>query len=156
MMIANVHGGFEKMSGQLIYDAAIPEHAKLDVSIEAGSINTRESKRDEHLKSADFFDVAQYPTLKFVSKKVTVQDGVLKVMGELTIHGVTKEVVLDVEVPSAEMKDPYGNLKIGASATTKIRRKDFGLTWNATLEAGGLLVGDEVRITLDVQFVKQS
>ena len=156
MMIAKVHGGFEKLSGSLTYDAQNPSASKIEVVIDASTINTREAQRDTHLKSADFFDVEKFPTLTFVSKKVEGSGDDLKVTGDLTIKGITKEVVLAVEGPSAEMKDPYGNLKIGASATTKIKRKEFGLTWNAALEAGGVLVGDDVNITLEVQFVKQA
>ena len=156
MMIANVHGGFEKLNGSLVYDAQTPADSKVDVTIEAASITTREPQRDAHLKSADFFDVEKYPTLTFKSKRVDGSGDDLKVTGDLTIHGVTKEVVLEVEGPTGEMKDPYGNLKIGASATTKIKRKDFGLTWNAALETGGLLVGDDVNITLEIQFVKKA
>lgn len=155
MMIAKVHGAFEKLTGILEYDPANPKEAKLDVVIEAASINTREPQRDTHLKSADFFDVEKFPTLTFKSKKVEGSNGELKVTGDLTIHGVTKEVVLDVEGPTGELKDPWGNIKIGASATTKIKRKDFGLSWNAALEAGGILVGEDVAISLDVQFAKK-
>jgi polyisoprenoid-binding protein YceI len=156
MMIAKVHGGFEKMSGQLVYDKEQPTKSSIDVSIETASINTRESQRDTHLKSPDFFDVEKYPTITFKSTRIEGQLGDLKVVGDLTIHGVTQSVSLDVEGPSEEIKDPWGNIKIGASGQTKIKRKDFGLTWNAALEAGGLLVGDDVTITLDVQFVKQA
>lgn len=156
MMIAKVHGGFEQLSGRLIYDASQPTQSQIEVTIDAASINTREAKRDAHLKSADFFDVEKFPTLTFKSKHIEGSGGELKVVGDLQIHGITKEVALDVEGPTAEMKDPYGNVKIGVSANTKINRKDFGLTWNAALEAGGVLVGEEVRITLEVQFVKQA
>lgn len=155
MMIAKVHGGFEKVSGTLQYDPSDITQASIEASIDAASINTREAQRDGHLKSADFFDVEKYPTLNFKSKKVEKDGEDLKVTGDLTIHGVTKEVVLEVEGPTAEMKDPYGNIKIGISATTKIKRKDFGLTWNAALEAGGVLVGDDVAISLDIQFAKK-
>ena len=155
MMIAKVHGAFEKMTGKLVFDASQPSKSSIEVTIDASSINTREAARDTHLKSADFFDVEKYPTIHFISTKVEGSAGELKVIGDLTIHGVTKQVVLDVEGPSAEMKDPWGNLKVGASGTTKIKRKDFGLTWNAALEAGGVLVGDDVTIQLDIQFVKQ-
>ncbi|WP_413943627.1 YceI family protein [Bdellovibrio sp. HCB-162] len=156
MMIAKVHGGFEKLSGTLQYDPADVTKSSIEATIDAASINTREAQRDGHLKSADFFDVEKYPTINFKSKKVERDGDDLKVTGDLTIHGVTKEVVLDVEGPSTEMKDPYGNTKIGISATTKIKRKDFGLTWNAALEAGGVLVGDDVSISLDVQFAKKA
>lgn len=156
MMIAKVHGGFEKMSGKLNYDLANPSKSSVEVSIDAKSINTREPKRDEHLKSPDFFDVEKYPSITFKSTSVEEAGDELKVVGDLTIHGVTKQITLEVDGPSDEMKDPWGNTKIGASGTTKIKRKDFGLTWNAALEAGGVLVGDDVNITLDVQFVKQA
>ena len=154
MMIAKVHGGFEKISGKFSYDTANLSNSSVDVTIEAGSINTRDAQRDTHLKSADFFDVEKYPTLTFKSTRFENSGDDLKITGNLTIHGVTNLVTLDVEGPSGELKDPWGNIKIGASATTKIKRKDFGLTWNAALEAGGLLVGDEVNISIDVQFVK--
>lgn len=154
-MIAKVHGGFEKLSGTLQYDAADVTKSSIEVTIDTASINTREPQRDTHLKSADFFDVEKFPTITFKSSKVEKDGDDLKVTGNLTIHGVTKEVGLAVEGPTAEMKDPYGNTKIGASATTKIKRKDFGLSWNAALEAGGVLVGDDVTISLDVQFAKK-
>jgi len=156
MMIAKVHGGFEKMSGKLIYDSAQPEKSNIEVAIEAASINTREPQRDAHLKSADFFDIEKYPQITFKSVKVEKSGDDLKVVGDLTIHGVTKQVTLEMERPSDELKDPWGNTKMAVSGTTKIKRKDFGLTWNAALEAGGVLVGDDVNITLDVQFVKQA
>ncbi|MGE5087421.1 MAG: YceI family protein [Bacillota bacterium] len=156
MMIAKVHGGFEKLSGSLILDSSDISKSSVEASIEAASINTREAQRDAHLKSADFFDVEKFPLLTFKSKKVErVGDEELKVTGDLTIHGVTKEVVFEVEGPSSEQKDPYGNIKIGLSAKTKIKRKDFGLSWNAALEAGGVLVGDDVQISLDIQFAKK-
>lgn len=154
MMIAKVHGGFEKLSGTFIYDAANPTNSNVDVTIDVASINTRETQRDTHLKSADFFDVEKYPAIGFKSIRFEKNGGDLKIVGNLTIHGVTNIVSLNVEGPSEELKDPWGNTKIGASATAKISRKDFGLTWNAALEAGGLLVGDEVSISIDVQFVK--
>lgn len=155
MMIAKVHGGFEKLSGKLIYDPNQISQSSIEVSIDAASINTREAQRDAHLKSADFFDIEKYPNITFKSKRVEGQLGSLTVVGDLTIHGVTQTVTLDIEGPTEELKDPWGNVKIGASGSTKIKRKDFGLTWNAALEAGGFLVGDDVNITLDVQFVKQ-
>lgn len=157
MMIAKVHGTFEKLSGKLVFDKSDLGKASAEAIIEAASINTREPQRDTHLRSPDFFDVQKFPSLTFKSKTVTgSSDGDLKVTGDLTIKGVIKQVTLDVEGPSDEQKDPYGNLKIGLSATAKIKRKDFDLTWNAALEAGGVLVGDEVTITLDLQFVKES
>lgn len=155
MMIAKVHGGFEKLSGKLNYDPAQLGKSSIEVVIEAASVNTRESQRDAHLKSADFFDVEKYPQITFKSVSVEKAGEDLKVVGDLTIHGVTKQVTLQMESPSEELKDPWGNTKMAVSGTTKIKRKDFGLAWNAALEAGGVLVGDDVNITLDVQFVKQ-
>ena len=155
MMIAKVHGGFEKLSGSLVLDASDITKSSVEASIDASSINTREPQRDAHLKSADFFDIEKYPTLNFKSSKVERDGDDLKVTGNLTIHGVTKEVVFAVEGPSEEMKDPYGNIKMGISAKTKIKRKDFCLSWNAALEAGGVLVGDDVTISLDIQFARK-
>ena len=155
MMISNVKGQFTRVKGVLALDETDLTNSRVEASIEAASINTREDQRDAHLKSADFFDVDKFPTLSFQSTRVSrVADGELAVTGELTIHGVTRNVVFTVEGPTAPGKDPWGNTRIGLSATTKINRKDFGLTWNAALETGGILVGDEVTITLDVQFVK--
>lgn len=154
MMIAKVHGAFDKISGQLNYDSANPTKSSVEVVIEAASVNTREPQRDTHLRSPDFFDVEKYKTITFKSTRVEGSGSELKVVGDLTIHGVTQKVTLDVEGPSVEMKDPWGNIKLGASAKTKIKRKDFGLTWNAALEAGGFLVGDDVSIDLEIQFVK--
>ena len=155
MMMSKVHGAFEKLSGTLDYDAKNPSKAVVDIVIDAASISTRDAARDTHLKGADFFDIEKYPTVTFRSTKIEGAGSEFRVIGDLTIHGVTKQVTLEVEGPSDEVKDPWGNLKIGASATTKIKRKDFGLTWNAALEAGGVLVGDDISISLDVQFVKQ-
>jgi polyisoprenoid-binding protein YceI len=155
MMISNVKGQFTDVSGQLIHDEADSTRSRVEVTINAASIQTREPQRDAHLKSADFFDVEKFPTLTFVSKSVARKgEEELAVTGDLTIHGITRPVTFRVEGPTAASKDPWGNTRIGVSATTKINRKDFGLTWNAALETGGILVGDEVTITLDVQFVK--
>lgn len=156
MMIAKVHGGFEKLSGKLEYDPQDLSKAKVEASIEVASISTRDAQRDAHLKSADFFDVEKYPAITFTSKNFKKDGDELKITGDLSIHGVTKEVELKVEGPTEEIKDPWGNVKIGASGTTKIKRKEFGLSWNAALEAGGFMVGDDVNITLEVQFVKQA
>lgn len=156
MMISNVRGEFSKLSGAIVYDPEHPEQSSVDVTIDVSSISTREPQRDTHLKSGDFFDAEKFPTITFKSKEVVAHNGDVKLKGDLTIRGVTRPVVLDVEGPSPESKDPWGNLRIGASATAKLNRKDFGLTWNSTLETGGLLVGDEVKITLDVQAIRQS
>jgi polyisoprenoid-binding protein YceI len=155
MMISNVKGQFTKVQGVLRLDENVLTNSSIEASIEAASIHTREEQRDGHLKSADFFDVEKFPTLSFKSTRVTgTGDGELDVTGDLTIHGVTRRVAFKVEGPTEAGKDPWGNIRRGLSATTKINRKDFGLTWNSTLETGGILVGDEVIITLDVQFVK--
>ena len=157
MMISNVKGQFTGISGVLDLDESDLANSRVAATIDASSINTRDAQRDAHLKSADFFDVEQFPTLNFRSTRVKrVEDGDLALAGELTIHGVTREVVFQAEGPTPPAKDPWGNSRIGLSATTKINRKDYGLTWNATLEAGGILVGEEVTITLDVQFVKSA
>ena len=154
MMISNARGQFSKVSGVLALDEAHPENSHVEASIEVDSLDTRDAQRDAHLKAADFFDAAQYPTITFRSTSVKAANGGGTVDGELTIHGVTRTVTLDVEGPTAPGKDPWGHTRIGAQATTKISRKEFGLTWNAALETGGVLIGDEVTITVDIQFVK--
>ena len=156
MMISNVKGTFEKTSGTVTVEGGDPITAKIDAVIDASSINTRVEKRDADLKSPDFLDVAKYPSITFISTKVEAAgEGKWKVTGNLTLHGVTKAVVLDVEGTGAPIKDPFGNTRAGASATTKINRKDFGIVYNKTLEAGGVMVGDEVSITIDVEAIKK-
>jgi len=156
MMISNVKGQFTAVTGVATLDETDVTKSRVEASIDAASINTRDAQRDAHLKSADFFDVEKFPTLSFKSKRVDrSRDGELAVTGDLTIHGVTREVVFDVEGPTPPAKDPWGNTRVGLSATTKISRKDYGLTWNAGLETGGILVGDDVTVTLDVEFVKE-
>jgi polyisoprenoid-binding protein YceI len=155
MMIANVKGHFPKVSGVLVRDESGPANDRVEATIEAASIQTRDDQRDAHLKSADFFHVEKFPTLHFKSTDINVVGaGELSVEGDLTIRGVTRRVRFAVEGPTAPAKDPWGNTRIGVSANTKINRKDFGLTWNAALETGGILVGDDITITLDAQFVK--
>jgi polyisoprenoid-binding protein YceI len=155
MMISHVKGQFTGISGALKLDESDIANSTVEATIDASSIHTRDAQRDGHLKSADFFDVEQFPTLSFRSTRVKrIGDEAVDVTGELTIHGVTREVVFEVEGPTSAAKDPWGNTRMGLSATAKISRKDYGLTWNATLETGGILVGDEVTITLDLQFVK--
>jgi polyisoprenoid-binding protein YceI len=155
MMISNVKGEFSGITGSLILDGTEIAKSQVTVSIDATTINTRDAQRDGHLKSADFFDVEKFPVLTFTSTSISKQaDGELAVAGDLSLHGVTRNVVFHVDGPSASVKDPWGNTRMGLSATTRINRKDFGLTWNSTLETGGLLVGDEVAIALEVEFVK--
>jgi polyisoprenoid-binding protein YceI len=155
MMISHVKGHFAKVTGTLTLDESTLANSRVEALIEAASVETRDAQRDAHLKSADFFDVEKFPTLSFKSTGISlVRDGELAVEGDLTVRGVTRKVVFSVEGPTPPAKDPWGNLRVGVSATTKISRKDFGLTYNAALETGGVLVGDEVTITLEVQFVK--
>jgi polyisoprenoid-binding protein YceI len=155
MMISNVKGQFTGVKGVLALDESNLTNSRVEASIDAASITTRDAQRDTHLKSADFFDVEKFPTLSFKSSRISrVGDGELTVAGDLTLHGITRNVVFNVEGPTAPAKDPWGNTRVGLSATTKINRKDFGLIWNGALESGGILVGDEVTITLDVQFVR--
>jgi polyisoprenoid-binding protein YceI len=157
LMVSNVRGEFTKLAGGLEVAGDDPTTAKVNVTIDAGSVNTREPKRDAHLRSADFFDVARFPTITFTSKKVErAGEGRLKLVGDLTIHGVTKEVTLDVEELTPAVKDLNGNVRVGAHATTRIDRKEFGLLWNVALEAGGVLVGDDVKITIDVELIKKA
>lgn len=151
LMVSTVRGELTKFEGTVDYDPANVAAAKVDVTIDTASIDTSNEKRDAHLTSPDFFDAERFPQITFRSKKVEGAPGALKVTGDLTMHGATKEVVLDVEGPTDEIKDPFGRTVRGVSATTKIDRRDFGLTWNKALEAGGVMVGDEVRISLDLE-----
>lgn len=151
MMVSTVRGHFSKVTGKVSYDPKNLAAAKVEATIDATTIDTREPKRDAHLKSPDFLDAAKFPTFTFRSTKWTREGEKLKIAGDLTLHGVTKAVILDVDGPAAEVKGQGGSMMIGASATTKISRKDFGLAWNRLLEAGGAVVGDEVTITLDIE-----
>jgi len=155
LMISNVRGEFTKLEGTVGYDAARPEATTLDVKIDVASVSTRDEKRDAHLRSADFLDAEKYPHLAFVSTSARKQGAGLEIVGNLSIHGVTRPVTLAVEDITPESKDPYGNVRVGATAKTKIRRSEFGMTWNAALEAGGVLVGDDVNITLEVELIRQ-
>ena len=156
MMVSNVRGDFEKVSGKITYEGDDISRSSAEITIDANSINTRVAKRDNHLKSPDFLDAGKYPFLVFQSKKVEkAGEGKLKVTGDLTIRGVTREVVLDVEGPTPPVKDPQGKMHVGGTASTTINRKDFGLTWNKAIEAGGVVVGDEVEITIDIEIVKE-
>jgi polyisoprenoid-binding protein YceI len=155
MMITNVRGGFSGVQGTIEYDPDNPNQSRIRVSIDSSKINTLDEQRDTHLKSPDFLHVEQHPTITFHSKKIAQEsDGEWKITGDLTIHGVTKEVSLNTEGPTPEGKDPFGNIRIGASASTKIKRSDFGLTWNAALETGGILIGDDLKIELEVSAIK--
>jgi polyisoprenoid-binding protein YceI len=155
MMITNVRGAFSNIQGGITWDAANPGLTTVEAVIDATTISTQEAARDTHLKSADFLDVEKFPAITFKSTRAAAAgDGEVNVTGDLTIHGVTKQVVLKVEGPTAEGKDPWGNLRIGASATTRIKRSEFGLTWNAAIETGGILIGDELKIEIEASLIK--
>ena len=155
LMIATVRGRFTQVEGTVKVDESDPTTATIDITIPTASVNTGDEKRDAHLRSADFFDAEQHPTMTFRSKRVEAAGGnSFRVVGDLTIRGVTREVVLDAEL-LGRAKDPWGQEKAGFEATTKIKRGDYGLTWNAALEAGGVLVGDDVKISIEAELLKQ-
>jgi len=156
LAISTVRGAFTKVSGTVQVDDKDISKSSVEVTIDAASVDTRVPDRDKDLRSDRFFEVEKYPTLTFKSTKVEqVEAGKLKVTGDLTIHGVTKQVVLDVEGPTAPVKDPWGNQRAAANATTKINRQDFGVKWNAKMDNGGWVVGDDVAITIDVELVQK-
>jgi polyisoprenoid-binding protein YceI len=156
MMVSTVRGEFQNVTGNVVWDPSHPEATQIDASIDVTSVNTREPKRDAHLRSADFFDAEKYPAMTFRSRGVgRRKDGVIELVGELTIKDTTRVVVLEVDGPTPEHKDPWGGTRLGASARTVIKRSDFGMRWNVALEAGGMLVGDEIKIQLDVELQKQ-
>jgi polyisoprenoid-binding protein YceI len=155
MMITNVRGAFSNVQGGIQWNSADPTQSSIEATIDASTVQTNEPARDTHLRSADFLDVEKFPTIHFKSTRVAnAGDGELSVTGDLTIHGVTKPVVLKVEGPTEAGKDPWGNTRVGASATTKIKRSEFGLTWNSALETGGILVGDDLKVELEVSLIQ--
>ena len=155
MMISNVRGQFQKASGVVEFDEANPANSKVDVKIDAASVNTKEEKRDAHLKSPDFFDVEKYPYLTFKSKRVEVTDAThARLIGDLTIRDVTREVSLDVEY-NGSARSPWGTTSAGFSARTTIKRKEWNLNWNVALETGGWLLGDDVHINIELEIVQQ-
>jgi polyisoprenoid-binding protein YceI len=151
MMVSNVKGRVGGLKGSIEMDEKDLTKTKIDVTLDAATINTENAKRDEHLRGADFFDVQKFPQIKFVSKKVVKTKDRLSVSGDLTIRGVTKTAELQVDGPSPSVKDPWGNVKKGFSASTKINRKDFGVSWNKTLDGGGVVVGDDVKISIEAE-----
>lgn len=152
LMVSHVGGDFEKVSGNVVYDEQDISRSSAEITIDAASSNTRVAKRDAHLKSPDFLVAGKFPTIRFRSKKVEqAGDGRLTMTGDLTIRGVTREVVLDIEGPTPPIKDLEGATRVGGSASATIDRKDFGLPWNKAIEAGGVVVGDEVEITIDLE-----
>jgi len=156
LMISNVKGVFEKFKGTVFIDENDISKSKVDVSIEMASLNTNIAKRDEHLRSADFFDVAKFPVMTFVSTKVEKAGADrLKVTGNLSIKGVTKSVVLNVEGPTGEIKSPQGDIRRGASAAATVNRRDYGVSWSKNLDGGGMVVADDVYINIDTEMARQ-
>jgi polyisoprenoid-binding protein YceI len=156
MMVSTVHGSFNGLKGTVKYDPSDPAASKADLTIDATTLDTRNDMRDKDLKSDHFFDIAKFPTITFVSTKVEPSgDGKLKIVGDMTLHGVTKEVTWLVDGPAPAVKDPKGNLHTGATASTTINRKDFGLTWNKTLDGGGVMVSDAVDLSVEVELVEK-
>jgi polyisoprenoid-binding protein YceI len=157
MAISTVRGAFSKVNGTILLDDKDISKSTVNVTIDVSTVDTREPDRDNDLRSDKFFDVAHFPTMTFKSKKVEqLATGKLKVTGDLTIRGTTKEVVLDVEGPTASVKDPWGNVRAAATATSKVNRQDFGVKWNATLDNGGVVVSDDVNITIDAEMIRQA
>ena len=155
LMMSNVRGTFTGVRGTVKFDPAQPERTTVEAEIDVNTISTNDEKRDAHLKSADFLDAAQFPHMIFRSTKVEKKGpNAYTLTGDLTLHGVTSPVTVEVEEVSEEGKDPWGNTRIGASAKAKLKRSDFGLTWNAPLETGGFLVGDDVKLDFELEFVK--
>ena len=156
MMVSQQRGQFQGVTGTLALDREDITRSHVEVAIDVATINTHNTDRDNHLRSADFFDVANHPKMTFVSREVKAQpDGELRVTGDLTIRGTTRPVTLVVEPLSSESKDPFGNIRIGTSATAKVNRKEFGMVWNAVLDTGGIALADEIKLMLDVQFVRK-
>jgi polyisoprenoid-binding protein YceI len=156
LMISNVKGVFEKFKGTVNIDEKDITKSKVDVSIEMASVNTNIAKRDDHLRSPDFFDVTRFPTMTFVSTRVEKAGAdALKVTGDLTIKGVTRKAILNVEGPTGEIKSPQGDVKRGASATATVNRQDFGVSWSKRLDGGGVVVADDVHISIDTELARQ-
>ena len=154
--LSTVRGAFSKLSGTMVLDDQDIKNSSVEVTIDVNTVDTREPDRDKDLRSERFFDVAHFPTMTFKSKKVEqVAPGKLRVTGDLTIRGTTREVTLEVDGPTAAVKDPWGNQRLAATATTKINRQDYGVKWNAKLDNGGVVVGDDVNITLDVEMIQK-
>ncbi|NDQ58499.1 MAG: polyisoprenoid-binding protein [Acidipila sp.] len=154
--ISTVRGQFSKVTGKIQVDEKDATKSQIDVTIDVNTLDTREPNRDKDVKSENFLDAAKYPAMTFKSKNISaVTDGKLKMTGDLTIHGVTREVTFDVDGPSPAIKDPWGNLRRGAQATAKINRKDFGVSWNKVMDNGGMVVGDELTITIDLEMTRK-
>ncbi len=155
MMVSWVNGSFGTVEGTVSWDPAKPEATRVEATIGAASIDTAEPKRDEHLRSPDFFDVARFPELRFVSKRVeNATPNAFDLVGDLSMHGVTREVTLHVSEITPEIRDPWGNFRVGGTASAVLDRQDFGLNWNKQMDQGGAVVGDEVKISIDVELVR--
>lgn len=155
MGISNVHGRFGNISGALNLDDKDITKSDVNATVDITSVDTGVAQRDTHLKSPDFFDASKYPTMTFVSKSLSNNNGQLQLTGDLTIHGVTKPVTLALDGPSKEQLDPYGKVRRGFSATTTIHRQDYGLTWNSNLKSGDVVLADDVKVELDIELIKQ-
>jgi len=155
--LSTVRGPFSKLSGTMLLDDQDVTKPSVEVTIDVNTVDTREPDRDKDLRSERFFDVAHFSTMTFKSKKVEqVAPGKLRVTGDLTIRGTTKEVMLDVDGPTAPAKDPWGNQRVAVTATTKVNRQDYGVKWNAKLDNGGVVVGDDVNITIDAELIQKA
>ena len=156
LMVSNVRGSFKKVTGKVVFDEANPSATVVQASIDVSTVDTGEAGRDTHLKSPDFFDLAKFPTMTFVSKSASKTSQGIDLTGDLTLHGVTKSVVLQVSDITKEIKDPRGMLRIGATAMTVINRQDFGMVWNHNLDGGGVVVGNDVTITIDIEVARKA
>jgi polyisoprenoid-binding protein YceI len=157
LMVAYIRGGFGGVTGEVVLDPANPANSKIKASIDATTLHTHDEKRDVHVKGADFLETDKYPTITFVSRRVMPGGkNRWKIVGDLTLHGVTKEATLDVESAGIEAKDPWGNLRTGAEATAAIKRSDYGLKFNAPLETGGVMLSDDVHVHLDIELIKKT
>jgi polyisoprenoid-binding protein YceI len=156
LMVSNVRGSFKKVTGKVVFDEANPSATVVQASIDVSTVDTGEAGRDTHLKSPDFFDLAKFPTMTFVSKSASKTSQGIDLTGDLTLHGVTKSVVLHVSDITKEIKDPRGMLRIGATAMTVINRQDFGMVWNHNLDGGGVVVGNDVTITIDIEVARKA
>lgn len=156
LVVSTVRGTLGTVTGEVTIDEANLANSRVEATIDAAGINTRDAKRDDHLRAPDFLDTAKFPTITFRSKKVTAAGkDRWAVVGDLTIKGVTKEVTLDVEGAGTPIQDPFGNVKLGGMARTKIDRQDFGVTWSKTMDNGGLVVGNELDIVIDIELTKK-
>jgi polyisoprenoid-binding protein YceI len=155
MMVSSTRGEFGEVTGTVRLDEADLTRSKIEATIQAGSIDTRDAKRDQHLRSPDFFAVEQYPTITFRSTRIRRAGRSYLVTGDLTIRGVTRQVTLTASAPTPDVKDPWGGVRRGLTATAKLNRKDFGIRWNKTLDGGGLVVGDEVQVQLDIELTRK-